>query len=93
METSSNSGTLQWLLWAVLLSDVHESWHLVLSELDFLSAKSGEGDICDLVGGLLGRKENRHRERRNVREVIDGGGSVGKAEEIWSATIPSDTDL
>ena len=52
METSSNSGTLQGLVGAVLLTDGHESGHLVLSELDFLSAESGEGDVCDFVVGL-----------------------------------------
>ena len=52
METSSDSGTLQWLVGTVLLSDGHETRHLVLSELDFLSAESGEGDVCDFVVGL-----------------------------------------
>lgn len=53
VETSSDSGTLQGLVRAVLLSDSHETWHLVLSELDFLSTESGEGDVCDLVVGLF----------------------------------------
>jgi hypothetical protein len=54
VETSSNSGTLERLLGTVLLSDGHESGHLVLSELDFLSAEGGEGDVCDFVVGLEG---------------------------------------
>jgi hypothetical protein len=52
VETSSNSGTLQGLVGAVLLTDSHESGHLVLGELDFLSAEGGEGDVCDFVVGL-----------------------------------------
>jgi len=52
VETSSNSGTLQGLVGAVLLTDSHESGHLVLSKLDFLSAEGGEGDVCDFVVGL-----------------------------------------
>ena len=52
VETSSNSGTLQGLVGAVLLTDGHESGHLVLSELDLLSAEGGEGDVCDFVVGL-----------------------------------------
>ena len=41
VETSGDSGTLQGLVGAVLLSDGHETRHLVLSELDLLSAEGG----------------------------------------------------
>jgi hypothetical protein len=64
VETSSNSGTLQGLVGAVLLTDSHESGHLVLGELDFLSAEGGEGDVCDFVVGLYC---GRSVQRRNVR--------------------------
>ena len=52
VETSGDSGTLQGLVGAVLLSDGHETRHLVLSELDLLSAEGGERDVCDFVVGL-----------------------------------------
>lgn len=70
VETSSNSGTLQGLVGAVLLTDGHESGHLVLSELDLLSAEGGEGDVCDFVVGLYW---GRSVQKRNVR-----GRTVGR---------------
>jgi len=59
VETTSDSGTLQWLLRTVFLTDSHESGHLVLGELDFLSAEGGEGDVCDFVVGLFGLRIGR----------------------------------
>jgi hypothetical protein len=64
VETSGDSGTLQGLVGAVLLTDSHESGHLVLSELDFLSAEGGEGDVGDFVVGLgMSVRCDRHEER------------------------------
>lgn len=50
VETSDDSGTSKDLLLTVLLTEVHETRHLSLSELDLLSTESGEGDISDFVG-------------------------------------------
>jgi hypothetical protein len=63
VETSSNSGTLQGLVGAVLLTDSHESGHLVLGELDFLSAEGGERDVCDFVVGLYWGMIGTEKER------------------------------
>lgn len=49
VQTTGDSGTLQWLGWTVLLSDVHQTRHLVLGQLDVLSAEGGEGDVGDFV--------------------------------------------
>jgi len=49
VQTSSDSSTLQRLRRSVLLSDVHQTWHFVLGQLDVLSAESGEGDVGDFV--------------------------------------------
>ena len=51
VKTSDDSGTLEDLLLGVLLTEVHESRHLTLSELDLLAAEGGEGDVSDFVGG------------------------------------------
>lgn len=50
VQATSNTGTLERLLLAVLLTEVHQSRHFALGELDFLAAKRGEGDVSDLVG-------------------------------------------
>jgi hypothetical protein len=52
MKTSSDTGTLQWLLLGVFSSCGHETWHLILSKLDFATAESSQADIGDLeLGG------------------------------------------
>jgi len=51
VETSDDPGALEDLLLGVLLTEVHESGHLSLSELDLLAAEGGEGDVSDFVGG------------------------------------------
>lgn len=53
MQTASNPGTLEGLGLGVLLTKVHETGHLVLSELNLLSAKSSKRDVGDLVVGLI----------------------------------------
>lgn len=53
VETASNPGTLEGLGLGVLLTEVHETRHLVLSELNLLSAKSGKRDVGDLVVRLI----------------------------------------
>ena len=44
----SDPGTSKGLVLAVLGTESDETWHLELGELDFLTAESGEGDVCDL---------------------------------------------
>ena len=53
VETASNPGTLEGFGLGVLLTEVHETRHLVLSELNLLSAKSGKRDVGDLVVRLI----------------------------------------
>merc|ERR1719500_1280867 len=52
VKASRNPGSLQRLGRSVLLSDVHESGHLLLSQGDCLSAPVGEGDVGHLVRNL-----------------------------------------
>lgn len=53
METTSNPGTLEGLGLGILLTEVHETGHLVFSELNLLSAESGKRDVGDLVVRLI----------------------------------------
>jgi hypothetical protein len=50
VETSGDPGTRERLGGTVLLTEVHESGHLMLGNLDFLATEGGEGDVCDFVG-------------------------------------------
>lgn len=61
VQTASNPGTLEGLGLGVLLTEVHETGHLVLSELNLLSAKSSKRDVGDLVVRLIedGSAENK----------------------------------
>merc|ERR1719500_173683 len=52
MKTSRDPGSLQRLGRSVGLSDVHESRHLLLGQVDRLSAPVGEGDVGHLVRNL-----------------------------------------
>ena len=66
MKASGNTSTSKGLGLAVLLTEVHESGHLALSELDLLAAdrsvgvfsvasnipEGGKGDVGNLVRGL-----------------------------------------
>ena len=45
VEASSNAGTAEWLGSGVLGTDGHQSWHLILSQIDLLAAGSGEVDV------------------------------------------------
>ena len=53
VKTSSNAGTLQWLLSVVLGARGHQTRHLVLSQVDLAAAEGGEAEVGDLelVGG------------------------------------------
>jgi len=48
VQTSSNASTLEWLILSILCTSSHQPWHLILGELDLLSAKGSEGKISDL---------------------------------------------
>ena len=51
VKTSCDPCSLQRLRFCVFLSQVHETRHFVLCELDFLSPEGCEGDVCDFVLG------------------------------------------
>jgi hypothetical protein len=52
VETTCDTCAFKRLLFGVLFTQVDETWHFSLSELDFLSTESGEGDVCDFVSSL-----------------------------------------
>lgn len=52
VQATSDSGTAQRLGRTVLLTEVHQSGHLTLGELDLLSTESGERDVGDFVARL-----------------------------------------
>eukprot|EP00128_Syssomonas_multiformis_P016851 Colp12_sorted_trinity150504_noHs@2414 len=54
VETTSNAGTLEGLLRAVETAHLHETGHLILSELDLLATPLGKGDVSDFVSELSG---------------------------------------
>jgi len=49
VETTSNAGTSQGLLSSVLGTGLHQTGHLVLGELDFLSTEGSKTDISNFV--------------------------------------------
>ena len=51
MQTSSNTGTLQWLIGIVLLTSCHQTWHLILGEIDLLAAEGSKTEVRDLELG------------------------------------------
>lgn len=54
VQTSGNSSALQRLSWAVLLSDVHQTWHFVFGQLNVLSAEGSKRNVGDFVVGSWG---------------------------------------
>jgi len=48
VKTSSNAGTLERLIGGILLTGSDQAWHLILGELDFLTAKGSQTQVCDL---------------------------------------------
>ena len=48
VQATSNAGALQWLLLGVLLASGHETWHLLLGEVNLSTAKGREVDVRDL---------------------------------------------
>lgn len=57
MKTSSNTGTLQWLIGIVLLTSSHQTWHLILGEIDLLAAEGSQTEVCDLELGSWSRHD------------------------------------
>ena len=53
MQATSNAGALEWLLSSVLLAGLHETWHLLLGQLNLSSAKGREVDVCNLFNAFL----------------------------------------
>jgi hypothetical protein len=49
VETAGNSGALQRLDAGILLSGLHETWHLVLGQLNFLAAEGSKTDVGNFV--------------------------------------------
>lgn len=49
VQATSNAGTGERLLLGVLLAGLHETWHLLLGQLNLSSAKGREVDVCNLV--------------------------------------------
>ena len=45
VETAGNPGALQRLLWSVFSPEVHQAGHLILSQLELLTAPVGQGDV------------------------------------------------
>ena len=56
VQASSNASALERLGSSVLLPHVHETWHLVLSDFDFLASKGGKGDIYNAGSRSEGAK-------------------------------------
>lgn len=80
MQATSDTSTLQWLLLGVLLAGGHETWHLMLSELDLATAEGGQRDVGDLE--LLGW--SAHFEWQVVLErVIEGENWLMKGGMGW----------
>lgn len=48
VQATSDAGALQWLLSGVLLTGGHETWHLVLGELDLAATEGGQRKVSDL---------------------------------------------
>jgi len=53
VKTSSNAGTLQWLVLSVLAASLHQTRHLVLGELNLAATERRKTDVgnLELVGG------------------------------------------
>jgi hypothetical protein len=48
VQAACNPSTLQWLIFGILRTSSHETRHLILSQLDFSAAESGQADVSDL---------------------------------------------
>jgi hypothetical protein len=48
VETSSNTSALQRLILGILLTNCHQSWHLIFSELDLLATEGSKTEVSDL---------------------------------------------
>lgn len=56
MQATSNAGSLERLALGIAGTRLHQTGHLILSELDLAAAEGGERDVGDLEGvGGLGR--------------------------------------
>jgi len=53
MQRTRNLGTLEYLIGSVLLSEGHHTWHLDLSDLDFLVTVVGKLNVSNLVFVVL----------------------------------------
>ena len=48
MQATGDAGSLERLLGGILLTGLHETWHLLLGQLNLSSAKGREVDVCNL---------------------------------------------
>jgi hypothetical protein len=64
MQASSNASTFEWLILSILCTSSHQTWHLILSELDLLSAKGSEGKVSDLY-----RYSNQHMSSMEASSI------------------------
>ena len=62
VETSCDSGALQWLCRAVFLTKSHEAGHFFFPDFDFFSSKGSEANVCDFVF----KSRSRHIERQKL---------------------------
>ena len=42
VQTSCNTSSGQWLIFGILLSRCHETWHFIFGQLDLATTKSGQ---------------------------------------------------
>jgi hypothetical protein len=98
METAHDPGALQGLGRAVLLAEGHQPGHLLLRDLDLLTAKGREADIGNLVlecrlrhGGVWTIAETTGKE--GGQELRSGGGRISEVVEEKFRSYPGTQNI